>query len=153
MGKREDNLMAKIAAMLEKPVEEVQELKALYTEEEAIYEAQSVLNFFEWRKGLERQPKETDTQWEARQKVWQYKTCDGCDQRFAYSYKYDGVKCCSLDCMVTSLKKRGITFTPGRPLNLRYGYSKPGIVPASALQAVEFAFSHSSDAEQSSHVA
>ena len=144
MPKREDNMLAKIAEMLGKPVEEIKEQKALYTEQEAIIEAQSVLNYYNWRKKLVRQPKETDKQWEARFRVWQYKDCKGCKQRFAYSYNYDGVEYCSLDCLRDGLKEIGIIFTPGRPLNLRWGYKYPGIVPSSALQGLESVFAEPS---------
>lgn len=137
MAKREDNLMEKIAAMLEKPVEEVKEQKALYTEEEAILEAQSVLNFYEWRRTLVKGPKETDRQFEARERVWRYKSCEGCKQRFAYSFHYDGVKFCSLDCLRIGLRKIGLDFSYARPLHLRWGFQYPGIVPSSALTAIE----------------
>lgn len=139
-GKREENLMSKIAALLEKPVEEVKDLKALYTEQEAALEAQSVLNYYHWRKSLVREKGEPDHIWEARNRIWKYKTCAGCDQRFAYSYNYDGVQYCSLDCLVVGLKKIGMVFTPGRPLHLRWGYKYPGIVPSSALQGLESVF-------------
>ena len=52
MGKREDNLLSKIAQFLEAPVEEIKEKRSLYTEEEAIIEAQSVLNYYEWRRKI-----------------------------------------------------------------------------------------------------
>ena len=145
MPKREENLLLKIANLLEKPVEEIKEVKGLYTEEEAILEAQSVLNFYDWRRNLARDPKETDRQYEARLRVWQYKECEECHGRFAYSYHYDGVKFCSLDCLQSALKKLGIQFHPGRPLNLRWGYRYPGIVPSSALSAIELASETSDD--------
>lgn len=135
--KREENLLGKIAALLNKPVEEIKEAKAVYTEEEQMYEAQSVLNYFAWRRSLVRGPKETDAQWDARNRVWQYKECEECNGTFAYSLSYDGVKFCSLDCLKAALKKQGVEFHPYRPLHLRYGYSqRPGTVPA---PVVEFA--------------
>lgn len=137
MKKREENLLAKIANLLNKDVEEVKEARALYTEEEAALEAQSVLNFYEWRRRLVREKGETDRIWEARQRVWQYKQCKGCEEQFAYSYHYDGVAYCSLDCLQAALKKVGLSVTYGQPLMKRWGLRYPGIVPSSALKAVE----------------
>jgi hypothetical protein len=149
--KREENLLAKIANLLGKDVEEVKEAKSVFTEEEQLYEAQSVLNYFTWRKSLIRGLKETDAQWEARNRVWKYKECEECQLRFAYSLHYDGVKFCSLDCLKAALKKQGIEFNPYRPLSKRYGFhQRPGIVPSSALQAIESAFADSS-LEQHEH--
>jgi hypothetical protein len=150
-GKREENLLSKIAALLEKPVEEIKEARALYTEEEAILESHSVLNFYQWRKRLIREKGESDRIWEARQKAWQYKTCKGCKERFAYSYHYDGVAYCSLDCLATGLKEIGLTVRYGQPLMYRWGISYPGIVPSSALKSVESLLSVP-DEEQSEHV-
>lgn len=145
MKKREENLLAKIANLLGKDVEEVKEAKAVYTEEEQMYEAMSVYNFFEWRKSLVRGLKETDAQWEARNRVWKYRICAECTGKFAYSLHYDGVKFCSLECLKEALKKQGLTFNPYRPLSKRYGFhQRPGIVPASALLSVESALAASS---------
>ena len=146
-GKRQENLLAKIANLLGKDVEEVKEARALYTEEEAALEAQSVLNFYEWRKRLEREKGETDRVWEARQRVWQYKTCKGCEETFAYSYHYNGVAYCSLDCLQVALKKIGLNVTYGQPLMKRWGLRYPGIVPSSALKAVESVLADSSSNE------
>ena len=137
MGKREDNLLAKIANLLGKDVEEVKEIKAVYTEEEAIYEAQAVANYFHWRKKLVKEPKETDAQFERRQKQWQYKDCEECKMKFSYSYHYDGVKFCSLNCLKTNLAKMGIEYHPNRPLQERWGFTRPAVVPAFALEAIE----------------
>jgi hypothetical protein len=145
VGKRQDNLLAKIANLLEKPVEEIHEARALYTEEEAALEAMSVLNYYHWRKRLVREKGETDRVWEARNKVWQYKECEGCHQTFAYSYHYDGVKYCSLDCLQVGLKEIGLQVTYGKPLMKRWGLTYPGIVPSSALQALEASFESSSN--------
>lgn len=144
MKKREENLLAKIANLLEKPVEEIKEARALYTEEEAALEAQSVLNFFEWRRRLVREKGETDRVWEARQRVWQYKICKGCKEQFAYSYHYDGVAYCSLDCLQVALKEIGLSVTYGQPLMKRWGLRYPGIVPSSALKSVESVLAASS---------
>lgn len=144
MKKREENLLAKIANLLGKEVEEVKEARALYTEEEAALEAQSVLNFYEWRRRLVREKGETDRVWEARQRVWQYKICKGCEEQFAYSYHYDGVAYCSLDCLQVALKKIGLKVTYGQPLMKRWGLRYPGIVPSSALKSVESVLAASS---------
>lgn len=154
-GKRQENLLSKIAALLEKPVEEIKEARALYTEEEAALEAQSVLNFYEWRKRLIREKGETDRVWEARNRVWKYKTCKGCEETFAYSYHYDGVAYCSLDCLQGALKKIGLQVTYGQPLMKRWGLRYPGIVPSSALKSLEVVLTASSEQtsehEESSH--
>ena len=145
MGKRQDNMLAKIASLLDKPVEEIKEARALYTEEEAALEAQSVLNYYHWRKRLVREKGESDRVWEARNRVWQYKTCEGCNQKFAYSYHYDGVKYCSLDCLQVALKEIGLQVTYGKPLMKRWGLTYPGIVPSSALAILESSFESSAD--------
>jgi hypothetical protein len=144
-GKREENMLAKIANLLAKPVDEIKEARALYTEEEAALEAQSVLNYYEWRKRLVREKGETDRVWEARNRVWQYKQCKGCEETFAYSYHYDGVAYCSLDCLQVALKKIGLTVRYGQPLMKRWGLRYPGIVPSSALTSLESVFSASSE--------
>ncbi len=109
-----------------------------------------MLNFYEWRKSLVKGLKETDAQFEKRQQVWKYKICEGCKGRFAYSYHYDGVQYCSLDCLKAGLKKIGVELTPYRPLNLRWGYRYPGIVPSTALESVESALA---DRDESCDVA
>ena len=154
MGKRQDNLLAKIAALVsessgeEVSTEAVKDMRSLYTEEEAMLEAQSVESYYHWRKHLVREKGESDRAWEARQRIWQYKTCSECKNRFAYAYHYDGVKYCSLDCMVSGLKKLGIQFHPGRPMQKRYGYQKPSVVPSAALEAVESLLSAPSDYDE-----
>jgi hypothetical protein len=146
-GKREENMLAKIAALLAKPVDEIKEARAIYTEEEAALEAQSVLNYYEWRKRLVREKGETDRVWEARNRVWQYKQCKGCNEKFAYSYHYDGVAFCSLDCLQVALKEIGMKVTYGQPLMKRWGLRYPGIVPSSALKSLESVFSASSETQ------
>lgn len=135
--KRQENLLAKIAALVNKPVEEIKEAQALYTEEEAALEAMSVLNYYEWRSRLIKDDKETERMFEARQRQWKYKFCKGCEREFAYSYHYDGVSYCSLDCLQKGLQKIGLRLTYGRPLNLRWGLRYPGIVPSAALEAIK----------------
>lgn len=149
-GKREENMLAKIANLLAKPVEEIKEARAIYTEEEAALEAQSVLNYYEWRRRLIREKGETDRVWEARNRVWQYKTCKGCNEKFAYSYHYDGVAYCSLDCLQVALKEIGLSVTYGQPLMKRWGLRYPGIVPSSALKSLESVFAASSE-QQDEH--
>jgi len=150
-GKRQENLLAKIAKLTNKPVEEIKQAQALYTEEEAALEAMSVLNYYNWRKELIRQNGEPDRIWEARQRQWRYKICEGCKLEFAYSYHYDGVRFCSLDCLQVALRKIGLEVTYGRPLMKRWGLTYPGIVPSSALQAVKQLLP-SSDADEESSV-
>lgn len=144
-GKREENMLAKIANLLAKPVDEIKEARAIYTEEEAALEAQSVLNYYEWRKRLVREKGESDRVWEARNRVWQYKQCKGCNETFAYSYHYDGVAYCSLDCLQIALRAVGLNVTYGQPLMKRWGLRYPGLVPSTALKAVESVFAVSSE--------
>lgn len=148
--KSDDKLMEKVAALLNRDVEEIKELRAVYSQEEQIYEAQSVLNYYEWRKRPEQQHGEPKHLWEKRLQVWKHKTCEGCKQPFAYSLHYDGVKYCSLDCLRMALHEMGLELTPYRPLNLRWGHRYPGIVPSSALAAIELAVAVS-DGEKSDH--
>jgi len=135
-SKKEEKLLAQIAAILDKPVEEVKQLKSLYTPEEVALEGQSVLNYYHWRKGLQRRKGESEAEWNSRQKAWQYKICAGCGSEFAYSYHYDGIENCSLECLQASLRRIGIEMHPGRSPELRWGFTYPGIVPASALEVL-----------------
>lgn len=134
---KEEKLLAQIAEVLEKPLDEVKQLKSLYTPEEIILEGQSVLNYYRWRKSIRRNKGESEADWITRYRAWQYKICEGCGAEFAYSYHYDGVSNCSLECLQTSLRRLGIEFHPGRSLDLRWGFTYPGIVPASALKVLQ----------------
>lgn len=152
MGKRQENLMAKIAAALGKDVEEIKEAAApLYTTEARILQGQAIYNFFKARikpekcmvtvNGKTRQ--ETDFEFQARVNEWRFKTCAECDLTFAYAYSYDGVKFCSLECLDAALKKIGLQVTPNRDVKMRWGMSHPAIVPSSVLEELQGAYSDS----------
>jgi hypothetical protein len=143
LGKRQENLMAKIAAQLGKNVEEIKEAAApLYTMEAKVYQRQAIYNYFTARVRPEKQPKETDAQFEARQNEWKYKICENCKEKFAYAYSYDGVKFCSLECVDAALRKLGLQVTPNRDPKKRYGIAQPAVVPASVLATLEHASSN-----------
>jgi hypothetical protein len=152
LGKRQENLLAKIAAQLGKDVEEVKEAAApLYSTEARILEAQSVLNFFKARVRPERQTitvggkkrPETDAEFEARYKEWNFKICKQCQGEFAYSYTYDGVAYCSLECVDAALRTIGLQVTRGREVKKRWGKYHPAIVSASALESLRDVYSDS----------
>lgn len=147
MGKRQDNLLAKIAALTGTSFEELKEKAApLTSEEENAYEAQSVLNFFEARIRPTQRVKETDQQFEARYKEWQFKICKECGLEFAYAYSFDGVAYCSFNCLDASLKKIGITFSRHSDSRRRWGFHRPAIVTSDALQVLRSAFPSSEGA-------
>lgn len=88
----------------------------LMTDEEQLLEAQAVLNYFERNK-----------------EGFKYETCRGCGQKFAYSYHYDGIKSCSIECMAAQLRKIGINWQYGRPLHLRWDRFYPAVVPSPVI--------------------
>lgn len=145
MGKRQDNLLAKIAALTGKSFEEIKEVATppLLSHEESVYEAQAVLNFFYARVQPTQRAKETDKQFEARYHEWRFKTCKECNLEFAYAYTYEGVAYCSLDCLDASLRKVGLQVTRGRDLRKRWGQYVPAVVSASALATMRSAYSDS----------
>lgn len=149
MGKRQENLLAKIAAQLGKDVEEIKEVAApLYTQEARVLQKQAIYNFFKARVKPEKimvtvngkKRVETDKEFEERQREWRFKECEECNGKFAYAYSYDGVKFCSLECLDAALKKIGLQVTPNRDPKMRWGNSHPAIVPASVVQELSDAF-------------
>lgn len=90
----------------------------LMTDEEQLLEAQAVLNYFE-RNG----------------EGFHYETCSNpaCGMKFAYSYHYNGIKTCSIECMADNLRRVGINWHYGRDLNQRWDRYYPAIVPGVAL--------------------
>lgn len=120
------------------------DMEALYTEEDNAYEAQSVINFFEYRIKplLEKERGESEKAFEDRKEAayreWKIRVCLGCDMPFAYAYNYEGVKYCSLYCLDTALEKLGLQVTRGRDLRKRWGVQyHPAVVPSSAFQALQ----------------
>jgi hypothetical protein len=152
LGKRQENMLAKIAAALGKDLEEVKEVAApMYTQEAKMLQKQAVYNFFKARvkpekikvfvNGKERL--ETDFEFEARQREWRFKICETCGGMFAYAYSYDGVKFCSLECVDAALKKIGLGVTPNRDPKKRWGMNHPAIVPASVFAELQDVYSDS----------
>ena len=127
-------LLAKIAAVTNKEVEELEQVRERYSYEEAVLEMQSVINFYHARIRPVQGPKETPVEFQARQNAWHIKKCKGCNLDFAYSYTYDGVAFCSLDCLDGELRSIGLKLTYGRDLKKRWGTYHPAIVPSSALE-------------------
>ena len=128
---------AKAAGVSEEELKQSFGIDTLYSQEEAIYEAQAVLNFFRHRRAPEMKKGETEQQFDARYREWRFKICEGCGFEFAYAYHYDGVKYCSLDCLEKALAEIGIKLTRNRPLELRWGRTAyPAIVSSSALKTL-----------------
>jgi hypothetical protein len=135
------SLMAQFGGVEEKEIEEVAKV-ALQNAEQMAYEMQAAINFFESRiqPVLDRQSGESETAFTARQDKayheWRFKTCKGCEERFAYAYNYDGVAFCSLDCLEKDLARIGIRFSRHKDLKRRWGVTHPAVVSSSALQAL-----------------
>jgi len=137
MSKREENLLAKIAAQLGTNLDEIKEAaQPLYTAEATILEAQSIYNFYLARIRPEQGVKESKTDFERRYREWQFKICRRCDREFAYAYHYEGVSFCSLECVDAQLKSIGMELTRGRDVRLRWGQKHPAIVNADALETL-----------------
>lgn len=144
LGKRQENLLAKIAEALGKDITEITEAAApLYTTEARILQGQAIHNFFTARVKPEKRLKETDAQFQARYNEWQFKVCESCNLDFAYAYSYDGVKFCSLECLDAALRKMGLQVTPNRDVKMRWGMNHPAIVPASVLAELRTAYADS----------
>jgi hypothetical protein len=111
--------------------------------EQMVYEAQAVINYFESRikPELDRKPGEPQAVFESRQdaayKVWAFRDCKGCGDKFAYAYSYDGVQYCSLDCLEADLQKIGIKFSRHKDLKRRWGRYYPAVVSSNALALLE----------------
>lgn len=131
-------VQAKAAGVSEEDLKQSFGIDTLYSQEEAVYEAQAVLNFFRHRRAPEMKKGETEQQFDARYREWRFKICEGCNEEFAYAYHYDGVKYCSLDCLEKALQEIGIRLTRNRPLELRWGRTAyPAIVSSSALKTLK----------------
>lgn len=152
LGKRQENLLAKIAAQLGKDFEEIKEVaQPLYSQEARILQKQAIYNFFKARVRPEKQMVmvngkkrlETDKEFEARYNEWKFKICEECKLEFAYAYSYDGVKFCSLECLDSALRRIGLQVTPNRDVRKRWGNHSPAIVPASVLEELRTSYSDS----------
>lgn len=144
-----NKLLADIAKVTNTDLEtikEAHEASTLYSHEESVYEAQSVIGYYLSRvapKPPEKKPGESQVdfnkrkrEYEANYNAWRIKVCKGCNQEFAYAFGYDGVSYCSLDCLDSELRKIGLRVTRGRDLKKRWGVAHPAIVPSSALAAL-----------------
>lgn len=120
-----------------------EELKAqvitaqLYSEEDSMYEAQSVLNFYKARIEPYLEKAEKPEDFDKRFREWRFRTCAGCGETFAYAWNYEGVGTCSLECAEEALAKIGIIFSRHHDLKKRWGYFyHPAIVSSSALKSL-----------------
>lgn len=144
MTKREqkkfEELLAMAAKVQGKSVEEIQVatgLTSVYSFEEACYEAQAVLNFYEYRIAPLMEKDESTATFDKRYRAWRFKNCKNCGEEFAYVFHYDGVAYCSLDCLAEALAKIGIRFTKNRELAKRWGViGHPAVVSSIALKAL-----------------
>lgn len=139
MSKRQQ---AKFQAMLEgmgtilgKEATEIQEeVNTLYDDETSYYEGQAVLNFYKARIEPRLGKDEFPSDFDKRYREWRIKTCETCEEEFAYAFHYDGVKFCSLECLDSALHKIGLKVTRGRDLKKRWGiFFHPAVVPSTAL--------------------
>lgn len=145
MSKRQaksfENLMAKIAKVTntdQTVIEEAAKVSSLYSDEDAAYELQSVLNFYKARIEPFIGAKELVKDFDERYAEWRFKICNGCGERFAYAYLYDDVGCCSLDCLEAALLKIGIIYSRHKDIKRRWGHeAHPAIVPSIALQSLQ----------------
>jgi hypothetical protein len=83
--------------------------------EEKMYEAQSVLNYFERVNEFKQIP------------------CRNCGEPFAYDWHFAGVKYCTIHCMRRALEEQGLSWNPDKEPELRWGLSRPAIVPSQVL--------------------
>lgn len=147
MGKREDALMAKIAAALGKSTEEIKEVaKPLNTTEDRMYQGQAIINFFKARIRPRLELKETEYQFNNRYREWQFKICGHCNREFAYAYHYEGVKFCCIECLDAELRKIGMKVTHGRGLTSRWGLVHPAVISAETLENLRAAYPDSAGA-------
>lgn len=127
-GKKQIGQLAKILGISEDQVLEMMR----ESKEDQMKEAQSVINYYE--SGGE---------------GFKQIVCRQCSLVFAYSYSFDGVKFCSIECAALSLASIGIVWTPGKPQSERWGQRVPAVVPPGALSALQNLLSPIQDAELS----
>jgi hypothetical protein len=146
MDKREqaklNKLMQQFSQVNGTPLQELQKKveTSLYSDEELMYEAQSVLNFYEARIRPYLEKGEKPENFDKRYREWRIRVCKACGEEFAYAWTFDGVSCCSLECQETELAKIGLRFSWHKNFKRRYGYTFPAIVPSSALATLRTAF-------------
>ncbi len=136
-----EKILAGIAAKNNTTPEELRESNGInsnLTYVDQMLEAQSTLNFYIARIQPLMEKGEAPFKFDKRFREWRFRTCEGCEEEFAYAYAYDGVKFCSLDCLDEALQKIGLKLTVGRDLKKRWGpHYHPAIVPSSALSALK----------------
>ena len=145
-----DNLLARIAAVLEQDVEEIKSVAKpeLATYEEKVLQRQSIINYFRTVYAAKEPVQKTGeskaefakryTEWQNARNEWKRRRCEGCGLDFVYAFNYEGVKFCTLECMDAELRKIGVDVTPQKGGPARWGPLKhPAVVPASAVKALE----------------
>lgn len=150
VGRRinQEKLLAKIAKITGADIKELEQVKTLYSFDESVLEAQSVINFYRTRVQpmANKDQGSNETKLEYAKRVsdynkafdeWRFRTCKNCNLTFAYAYNYEGVKFCSLDCLDSELRKIGLRVTYGRDLKKRWGRYYPAIIPSNVLEIFE----------------
>lgn len=102
-------------------VEELKSQLSIESTADKIWEAQSVITYFELKdknSGYRRE-------------------CEICGKTFVYMWYIEAVKCCSIQCMRKKLQKIGLDWDPNRAAGDRWGLTVPAIVPPDALFAIE----------------
>jgi hypothetical protein len=139
-----EKILSQIAAKQGTTPEELREAEGInsnLTYVDQMIEAQSTLNFFIARIQPLMEKGEAPFKFDKRFREWRFRTCEGCQEEFAYAYAYEGVKYCSLDCLSDALEKIGLKLTVGRDLKKRWGpHYHPAIVPSSALSVLKSAY-------------
>lgn len=114
-------VQSSILEFLEKQGHDTEKIELpLMTDEEQLYEAQAVLNYFE-----------------SNGENFHYETCSSCGMQFVYAYSYNGIKTCSIECMRDNLRRIGLDWHYGRSLKMRWGRYYPAVVPGYALAAIQ----------------
>lgn len=116
---KQQRALAQAANVLGISVNELKVPEIVETEESKMWEAQSVLLYFE-----------------VRGRGFRHVTCETCKKTFAYAWHIAGVKCCSVPCMAKKLEKMGLKWNPHTHPKQRWGQTVPAIVPAAALEKI-----------------
>lgn len=73
-------------------------------------------------------------------KAFKDRECKHCGLVFAYSWEYDSIKYCSVECLRDALKAIGIKWDSSKPLADRYRFyykSRPAVISPQALSVVK----------------
>ena len=138
-----NKILGKMAEVSGTDISTLQEsVMPLYSPESAMYQGQSIINFFKARIQPRLEKGESGDAFDARYREWRIKDCESCSAKFAYAFAYDGVKYCSLECLDDGLRKIGLAVTRDRELTRRWGnHYHPAIVPAHAFEALQELYS------------